>query len=154
VPNVEKRDSARRRLHKNRKNGRSRKTIRIARFIEQQFGNLDQRRLALLWADRGINLDEALAIAERGYTKRAKTFLRLTFTRGVSTKRTLSGSEKRDERSAALKDERRPFFHHAGMIEKELGNKKAAADFLNRALQTNPSFDLLQLTVQKRRLPN
>jgi hypothetical protein len=36
------------------------------------------------------------------------------------------------------------FFYHAGMIEKSLGNRKAAKDFLNKALQTNPAFDLLQ----------
>ncbi|CAN5562873.1 hypothetical protein BH18ACI1_BH18ACI1_24420 [soil metagenome] len=35
-------------------------------------------------------------------------------------------------------------FYHAGMIEKGLGNKRAAADYLQKALQLNPSFDVLQ----------
>jgi hypothetical protein len=30
------------------------------------------------------------------------------------------------------------------MIEKELGNKKDAKEFLQKALRTNPSFDVLQ----------
>jgi hypothetical protein len=40
-------------------------------------------------------------------------------------------------------------FFHAGMIEKSLGNKKAAKDFLQKSLQTNPSFDLLQVEKAK-----
>ena len=43
-----------------------------------------------------------------------------------------------------LKTKNALFFYHAGMIEKGLGNKKTAKDFLQKALWTNPAFDLLQ----------
>jgi hypothetical protein len=48
-----------------------------------------------------------------------------------------------------LKTKDARIFYHAGMIEKGLGNKKAAADFLQKSLQTNPSFDLLQVDKAK-----
>ncbi len=40
-------------------------------------------------------------------------------------------------------------FYHAGMIEKGLGNKRAAADYLQKALRLSPSFDILQAEVAK-----
>jgi len=43
-----------------------------------------------------------------------------------------------------LKTKNALFFYHAGMIEKGLGSNKAAKDFLQKALKTNPNFDLLQ----------
>ena len=43
-----------------------------------------------------------------------------------------------------LKTKDARFFYHAGMIEKGLGNAKAAKDYLKKALDLNPSFDVLQ----------
>ncbi|HEV8157389.1 MAG TPA: tetratricopeptide repeat protein, partial [Pyrinomonadaceae bacterium] len=43
-----------------------------------------------------------------------------------------------------LKTKDARIFYHAGLIEKSLGNKKEAVQFLQKALKTNPSFDLLQ----------
>jgi len=48
-----------------------------------------------------------------------------------------------------LKTKNALFFYHAGMIEKGLGNNKAAKNFLQKSLQTNPSFDLLQVEKAK-----
>ncbi|MGI8788778.1 MAG: tetratricopeptide repeat protein [Pyrinomonadaceae bacterium] len=43
-----------------------------------------------------------------------------------------------------LKTKDARFFYHAGMIEKETGDKKGAKEFLQKALQLNPAFDVLQ----------
>ena len=42
--------------------------------------------------------------------------------------------------------------YHAGMIEKELGNKTEAAKLLKKALETNPKFDLLQMEIAQKAL--
>ncbi|MEJ7701372.1 MAG: hypothetical protein WKF71_17250 [Pyrinomonadaceae bacterium] len=51
-----------------------------------------------------------------------------------------------------LKTKDARIFYHAGMIEKGLGNKKAAAEYLQKAVQTNPSFDILQAENAKQAL--
>ncbi|MGI8788779.1 MAG: tetratricopeptide repeat protein [Pyrinomonadaceae bacterium] len=47
---------------------------KLAEIIEQKLGNIDQRTLALMWADQNIRLDEALAIAEREHAARKDIF--------------------------------------------------------------------------------
>jgi tetratricopeptide (TPR) repeat protein len=44
------------------------------------------------------------------------------------------------------------FLFHAGMIQRELGRPKQAADFLRRALDTNPHFSILYADVAARTL--
>jgi tetratricopeptide (TPR) repeat protein len=117
---------------------------KLAEFIEQKLGNLDQNRLALLWADREENLDEALAIAEREYSARKDIFTADIYAWCLYKKGDFAAAKKAINEAMRLKTKNALFFYHAGMIEKSLGDKKTARDFLQKALQTNPAFDLLQ----------
>ncbi len=116
----------------------------LAVFIEQKLGNIDQRTLALLWADQDIKLDEALAIAEKEHAARQDIFTADIYAWCLYKKGNLPEAQKISREAMRLKTKNALFFYHAGMIEKGLGNTKAAKDFLNKALQTNPSFDVLQ----------
>lgn len=129
---------------KAKKTDEAEKQYELARFIEQGFGNKDQRRLALLWADRDTNLDEALGVAERERAARKDIYTADVFAWCLYKKGRFQEAKVAMTEALRLKTKDAGFFYHAGMIEKELGNKKAAADYLNKALQTNPSFDLLQ----------
>ncbi len=128
------------------------KQYELARFIEQQFGNIDQRRLALLWADHDTKLDEALAIAKREHDARKDIFTADIYAWSLYKKGQFQEAKAAITEAMRLKTKDARIFYHAGMIEKGLGNKKDAADFLQRALQLNPAFDVLQAETAKNAL--
>jgi len=116
----------------------------LAEFIEQKLGNTDMRRLALLWADQDVKLDEALAIAEKEHATRKDIFTADIYAWCLYKTGNFQAAQNIINEAMRLKTKDARIFYHAGMIEKGLGNKKAAADYLQKALQTNPSFDVLQ----------
>lgn len=116
----------------------------LAVFIEQKLGNIDQRALALLWADQNIKPDEALAIAEKEHNTRKDVYTADIYAWCLYKKGNLPEAQKISREAMRLKTKNALFFYHAGMIEKGLGNNKAAKDLLQKALQINPAFDTLQ----------
>ena len=125
------------------------KQYELAQFIEQQFGNLDQRRLALLWADHDTKLDEALAIAAREHAARNDIFTADIYAWCLFKKGRFQEAKSAVAEAMRLKTKDARIFYHAGMIEKSLGNKSAAADYLRKAVETNPAFDLLEVEKAK-----
>lgn len=128
------------------------KQYELAQFIEEKFGNIDQRRLALLWADHDTKLDEALTIATREHENRKDIFSADIYAWCLYKKGQFQEAEKVINEAMRLKTKDARIFYHAGMIEKGLGNKKAAADFLRKALETNAAFDVLQADNAKKAL--
>lgn len=117
---------------------------KLAEFIEQKLGNLDQRRLALMWADQDTKLDEALAIATREHAARKDIYTADIYAWCLYKKGDYQAAKTAIKEAMRLKTKDALFFYHAGMIEKGLGNTKAAKELLQKALQTNPTFDVLQ----------
>lgn len=109
----------------------------------------DTHRFALLWADRGWRLEEALSIAERDYETNKDIYASdilawCLFKNGRH-------SEAKAKIGEALKlntgDPR--ILYHAGMIENALGNSRAATGFLRKAISANPNFELIGATQAK-----
>ncbi|MGI8786316.1 MAG: tetratricopeptide repeat protein [Pyrinomonadaceae bacterium] len=117
---------------------------KLAEIIEQKLGNIDQRRLALMWADQDVNLDEALAIAEREHAARKDILTADIYAWCLYKKGDFPQAKNIIGEALRLKTKNPSFFYHAGMIEKALNDKKAAISYLQKSLQLNPSFDLLQ----------
>lgn len=117
---------------------------RLAEFIEQKLGNLDQRRLALLWADQDTKLDEALAIAEKQHAASRDIYTADIYAWCLYKKGKLPEAKAAITEALRMKTKNALFFYHAGMIEKGLGNDKAAKDYLENALKLSPAFDILQ----------
>jgi tetratricopeptide (TPR) repeat protein len=134
------------------KNEDARKQYELAGFIEQKLGNTDQRRIALLWADQDMKLDEALEIARREHAARKDIFTADVLAWCLYKKGLFEEAKSAMTEAMRLKTKDARFFYHAGMIEKGLGNKKAAMEFLQKALQTNPAFDVLQAENAKQTL--
>lgn len=128
------------------------KQYELAEFIEQKFGNIDQRRLALLWADHDTKLDEALAIAAREHENRKDIFTADIYAWCLYKKGQFQEAKKVIAEAMRLKTKDARIFYHAGMIEKSLENKKAAADYLKKAQETNPAFDIYQAENAKKAL--
>ncbi|MEP6925032.1 MAG: tetratricopeptide repeat protein [Pyrinomonadaceae bacterium] len=107
-------------------------------------GTLYNRQLALFDADHDLKPEEAYANAAKEYETRrdiygadAVAWTALKAGKLVEAQAAIKEALKLGTRDARL-------FYHAGMIENALGNKQTAKQFLEKAVRTNPAFDLLQ----------
>lgn len=118
---------------------------KLVEVIEQKLGlNNDQRTLALFWGDHDLKLDEALEIAAREHATREDVYTADVYAWCLYKKGRFEEAKAAVTEAMRIKNKDARIFYHAGMIEKALGNKKEARQFLQTALQTNPAFDLLQ----------
>lgn len=123
----------------------------LVEVIEQKIGiGNDQKRLAILWADRNIKLDEALEIAKRESETRKDIFTADALAWTLYKKGNFQEAKKASQSALKLKSSDARILYHAGMIEKELGNKTEAAKLLKKALETNPKFDLIQAEIAQK----
>jgi Flp pilus assembly protein TadD len=99
-----------------------------------------------------VKLDEALAIAEKEHATRKDIYTADIYAWCLYKKGDFPAAKKAVSEAMRLKTKNALFFYHAGMIEKEIGNKKGAKDFLQKALQMNPAFDVLQAEKAKNAL--
>ncbi len=110
------------------------------------------RQLAMFWADHNEKLDEALAIAQKErstrediYTCDALAWILFKNNRLEEAKKSMTEALRLGTRDARL-------YYHAGMIYNELGERQNATRYLNLALATNPTFDVLQAELAKKSL--
>lgn len=110
----------------------------------REHARLHARHLAMFYADHDRNAAQAYAIATRDYATRrdiygADALAWTAFKAGdlARAQTALRAALRLQTRDARL-------FYHAGMIERALGNRDAAKDYLRRALDLNPHFDPLQ----------
>lgn len=127
----------------------------LVEAMEKNLGQTgDQKRLALFWADRDMNLKQALEISEREYAVRKDIFTADVYAW------CLFKNGRINEAAAAIKQAMRlntgdaRITYHAGMIAKAKGNSAEGKRLLTQALQTNPQFDLLQSKNAKAALEN
>lgn len=121
------------------------KQYELAEFIEGKIGDSsDRRRLALLWADRDIKLDEALDIARREHETRKDILTADIYAWCLYKKGDITVAQKIIGEAMRLKTKDARIFYHAAMIEKAAGNEAKAKTYLKNALDTNPAFDLIQ----------
>lgn len=124
---------------------KAREQYDLVEAIEQKIGvGNDQKRLALLWADRDVQLDEALAITRREYEMRRDIFTADALAWTLYKKGQLIEAQTAIRAALKFKSNDARILYHAGMIEKNLGNRREAKRFLETALKLNPAFDLLQ----------
>ena len=125
----------------------------LVEVIESKIGvNNDQKRLAMMWADHDIKLDEALEIAKREHEMRKDIFTADALAWTFYKKGNYAEAKKASIEAMRLKSNDARILYHAGMIENKLGNKTEAIKFLKKALETNPKFDLLQSEIARKTL--
>lgn len=122
----------------------AKKQYELAEFIEQKLGTNDKRRLALLWADHDLKLDEALTIAEQEKQVRKDIYTADILAWCLFKKGRYQEAKATIDEAMRLKTKDARIFYHAGMIANALGDKKEAVRYLQLALNTNPAFDVLQ----------
>lgn len=123
----------------------------LVEIIEQKIGiSNDQKRLALLWADQNIKLDEALTITKRESEMRKDIFTSDALAWTLFKKGQLPEAKIAITNALKLKSNDARILFHAGMIEKDLGNRAEAKKLLEQALKLNAAFDLLQVETAKK----
>lgn len=124
---------------------KARQQYDLVEVIEQRLGVAgDQKRLALMWADQNIKLDEALAIAEREYSVRKDIYTADVYAWCLYRKGRFAEAKTAIAHAMSLKTKDARILYHAGMIEKGLGKNREAARLLKAALELDPKFDLIQ----------
>lgn len=123
----------------------------LVEIVESKIGvNNDQKRLALMWADNDIKLDEALVITIREHEMRKDVNTADALAWAHYKKGNLAEAKVAITEALRLKSNEARFLYHAGMIEKALGNRLAALQSLEKAIKLNPAFDLIQTEVAKK----
>jgi tetratricopeptide (TPR) repeat protein len=110
------------------------------------------RQMAVFWADRGIRLDDALAIARRERASRNDIYTSDALAWCLYKKGELDEARTAIEEALRLGTRDAGINYHAGMIYQALGDRRRAARHLNLALQINPTFDVLQAEVARQTL--
>jgi tetratricopeptide (TPR) repeat protein len=126
----------------------------LAEFTERTSSGAStySRQLALFLADHDMKLDEALTIARRERAQRSDIY-----TSDVLAWCLFKNGMLREARAAmnealrlGTRDAR--LFYHAGMIADAVGDRVRARKYLQLALRTDPSFNILQSEAARRRL--
>lgn len=112
----------------------------------------DMHRIAQFWADHDTNLDEALEIARKDREVNKDLLASDTLAWCLYKKGKFAEAKKYMAEAMRLKSKNAQFYYHAGMIENAMGNKAEAMRLLKLALDTNPSFDLLQADIARETL--
>lgn len=112
----------------------------------------DMGHLARFWADRGKNLDEALEIMRQKHAHRADIYTCDALAWVLFKKGDLANAKVVIDQALRLGTRDARINYHAGMIYNALGERRKAANYLKRALNTNPSFDILQADAARQTL--
>lgn len=120
------------------------KLYKLANDTEALPETHDAHRMALFWADRDTNLDEALAIAEADYAELKDIYAADILAWCLYKKGRFAEARERSKEALRIGTKDAILYYHAGMIEKALGNKTEAKRLLTTAIGLNPAFDLIQ----------
>lgn len=125
-------------------------------FLEQNGGEAFRQayahQLAIFWADRGMHLDEALALVQQEqltrsdiYTLDALAWCLFKLGRFPEAKQAIAQAMRLGTRDARI-------YYHAGTIYHDSGDKAAAKEYLHAALAIDPVFDPLQAAIARKTL--
>lgn len=112
----------------------------------------DAHRIALYWADRDANLDQALAIAEADYAELKDIYAADILAWCLYKKGRFVEAREKSKEALRINTKDAILLYHAGMIEHALGNRTEAKRLLATAIKLNPAFDLVQAEIAARTL--
>jgi tetratricopeptide (TPR) repeat protein len=133
----------------------ARKQYELVEFIEQSSNAgaaTYSRQLALFWANRDKKLDDALRIAQSERAARADIYTCDVLAWCLYKTNDLKGAKAAIDEALRLGTRDALLHYHAGMIYAKLGDQSSAIKHLSRALEINPSFDVLQADAARQKL--
>lgn len=124
---------------------KAKQNYELVEVVEARIGvNNDQKRLALMWSNNNVKLDEALTIATREHGLRRDINTADALAWAQYKKGNFAEAKTAITETLRLKSNDAKFLYHSGMIEKALGNEAVAQKTLESAIKLNPNFDLIQ----------
>lgn len=132
----------------------AKKEYELAEFIERNGASAAtySRQLALFLADHDIKLDEALTIARRERAARSDIYTCDALAWCLFKKGLFREAKEAMDEALRLGTRDARLFYHAGMIANALGNQRDARKYLQLALKTDASFNVLQADNARRTL--
>lgn len=127
----------------------SQKFYQLGEELEAGAGEGEAKHMAMLWANRDHKLGEVLATMEREYIRQQDVYTEDAYAWALYKNGKFAEAKEMSKKAMRINANEPLFFFHAGMIEKALGNKKAAVQMLEKALKQNPAFDLVQAEAAK-----
>lgn len=124
-------------------------TVSFIQELEASQQVLYNRQMALFFANHNIELEQALAYAERELTARKDIYAYDTLAWVLYRLGRFDEAAAASERALALGTQDAQLFYHAGLIAAARGDEERAAADLNHALDINPHFDLIQVEVAR-----
>lgn len=112
------------------------------------------RQIALIYADHDTNQKEAYRDAAQEYRDRKDIYGADTLAWTALKAGNLVQARKMADTALRLWTRDSKLFYHAGMIAQASGDRKAAHQLLQRALDLSPRFDPLQATLAQKALLN
>ncbi len=118
----------------------------LVEFIERNSAasGTYSRQITMFWLDRDIKLDEALAMAQRERSIRKDIYTCDALAWALFKNNRIDEAKTAIEEALRLGTRDALIYYHAGLIYERLGDKRAAAKYLNLSFAINPTFDLLQ----------
>jgi tetratricopeptide (TPR) repeat protein len=113
---------------------------------------LNNRELALFYADRETKLPQALDLASKEMEVRHDIYTWDTLAWVLYKNRRLPEARQAMDKALSLQTKDSILLFHAGMIERSLGNDEAAQSDLNLALKINPHFHIFYAEQARRTL--
>ena len=123
-------------------------------FIEKlgETSGTYSRQLALFWLDHDLQIDQALAIAEKERAARKDIYAADLLAWSLYKKGRFAEAKTAMDEALHLGTLDARLFYHAGLIAEANGDQAKAAQYLEKALDTNPFFDVLQAEKAKEKL--
>ena len=124
----------------------AKKEYELAEFIERTGASAAtySRSLALFLADHDMKLDEALSIARRERAARSDIYTDDALAWCLFKNGMLREAKEAMDEALRLGTRDARLFYHAGIIAEGLGERRAAQKYLQLALGTDPSFNVIQ----------
>jgi tetratricopeptide (TPR) repeat protein len=107
-------------------------------------GALYNRPLALFYADHDLNVDQALALAQKEMEVRQDIYGYDTLAWALYKNGRYQAALAASQRAHRLGTQDASLYYHLGMVRAKLGRRSEAVAALKRALAINPCFDPLQ----------
>jgi tetratricopeptide (TPR) repeat protein len=109
--------------------------------MDRAAGFAANRNLALAYADRGTNLERALAMVREEMKSRRDVYEHDVLAWILYQSKQYEEARKASQKALELGTPEPGFYYHAGMIAKALGDAEGARKHLEHALSLNPNFD-------------
>lgn len=136
------------------KTAEAKKQYEQVEFIEKtgEFGGTYSRELALFWANHDMNLDKALKAAKSERENRKDIYTSDVLAWVLYKKGNFTEAKKYMDEAMRLGTRDARLYYHAGMIALALDDKEKGKEYLEKSLEINPYFDILQAEIAKKKL--